>query len=105
MINEQEGLYTLYLRGFENGQKVNAKRIISAVSRCINPYEDSRHCWSAPTTPTCVTWLSNTTEAGIAYDPACKFDDEPPASFPGKLTRFLYERFEASTAKRRAKAS
>ena len=40
MINEQEGLYTLYLRGFENGQKVNAKRIISAVSRCINPYED-----------------------------------------------------------------
>ena len=40
MINEQQGLYTLYLRGFENGQKVNQKRVISAVSRCLNPYED-----------------------------------------------------------------
>ena len=37
MINEQEGLYTLFLRGFENGQKVNAKRVISSVSRCLNP--------------------------------------------------------------------
>ena len=39
MINEQEGLYTLYLRGSENGQKVDDKRVISSVSRCLNPYE------------------------------------------------------------------
>ena len=39
-INEQEGLYTLFLRGNENGQKVNAKRVISSVSRCLNPYSD-----------------------------------------------------------------
>ena len=39
MINDQEGLYTLYLRGSENGQKVDAKRVISSVSRCLNPYE------------------------------------------------------------------
>ena len=30
-INEQEGLYTLYLRGSEKGQKVDAKRVISCV--------------------------------------------------------------------------
>ena len=36
VINEQEGLYTLYLRGFENGEKVNSKRVISCVSRCLN---------------------------------------------------------------------
>lgn len=40
MINEQEGLYTLFLRGFQDGQKVNKKRIISCVSRCLNPYQD-----------------------------------------------------------------
>ncbi len=40
MINEQEGLYTLFLRGFENGQKVNDKRVISCVSRCLNPYSE-----------------------------------------------------------------
>ena len=40
MINDQEGLYTLYLRGRENGEKVDRKRVISSVSRCINPYEE-----------------------------------------------------------------
>ena len=39
LINEQDGLYTLYLRGRENGEKVDQKRVISSVSRCLNPYE------------------------------------------------------------------
>ena len=41
-INEQEGLYTLYLRGSEKGQKVDAKRVISCVSGCVCPYEDGK---------------------------------------------------------------
>ena len=39
LINDQEGLYTLYLRGSENGEKVDLKRVISAVDCCLNPYE------------------------------------------------------------------
>ena len=39
LINQQQGLYTLYLRGTENGQKVDAKRVISSVKNCLNPYE------------------------------------------------------------------
>ena len=39
-INEQEGLYTLYLRGSENGQEVSSKRVISCISRCLNAYSD-----------------------------------------------------------------
>ena len=35
----------------------------------------------------------NTTEAGITYDPACRFEDRPASSYPGKLTQFLYRRF------------
>ena len=92
-INEQEGLYTLYLRGFQNGQQVNEKRIISAVSRCINPYEDFDALLSCAENPDLRFLVSNTTEAGIAFDPACRLEDAPPASFPGKLTRFLYERY------------
>ena len=34
LINEQEGLYTLYLRGSEKGEKIDMKRVISSVSRC-----------------------------------------------------------------------
>ena len=37
MINEQDGLYTLYLRGSEKGQKVDDKRVMSSVSRCLTP--------------------------------------------------------------------
>ena len=38
--------------------------------------------------------ISNTTEAGIAFDPACKFTDAPASSYPGKLVQLLYHRFE-----------
>ncbi len=93
MINEQEGLYTLFLRGFENGQKVNAKRVISSVSRCLNPYEDYQAVLDCAKNPELRFISCNTTEAGIVYDPSCKFEDVPAASYPGKLTQFLYERF------------
>lgn len=92
-INEQEGLYTLYLRGMQNGKKVNEKRIISCVSRCLNPYSDFAALLDCAKNPDLRFLVSNTTEAGIVYDPACKFEDEPQSSFPGKLTRFLYERY------------
>lgn len=92
-INEQDGLYTLYLRGFQNGQKVVQKRIISCVSRCINPYIDFDALLECAGNPQLRFITCNTTEAGIVYDPSCKLTDTPPSSYPGKLTRFLYERF------------
>lgn len=94
IINSQEGLYTLFLRGQENGEKVNRKRVISCVSRCINPYQDYTALLDCAKNPDLRFLVSNTTEAGIVFDPACKFDDAPPASFPAKLTRFLYERHQ-----------
>lgn len=94
VINEQEGLYTLLLRGRENGQKTEHKRIISSVSRCINPYEDYGAFLKNAENPDLRFIVSNTTEAGIAFDPDCKLDDAPPSSFPSKLTAFLYERWQ-----------
>ncbi len=94
-INAQQGLYTLYLRGFENGKRVNDKRVISSVSRCLNPYENYAELLGCAKNKDLRFIVSNTTEAGIVYDPSSKFDQEPPTSFPAKLTRFLYERFEA----------
>ena len=97
MINEQEGLYTLYLRGSENGQKVDDKRVISSVSRCLNPYEKEGfdQMMEVAASDDLEIIVSNTTEAGIAYDPACKLEDEPASSFPGKLTQVLYHRYKA----------
>lgn len=93
LINQQEGLYTLYLRGYEKGEKVNQKRVISCVSRCINPYSDFNALMQCAANPELRFIACNTTEAGIVYDSSCKFTDTPASSYPGKLTQFLYERF------------
>jgi tagaturonate reductase len=97
LINRQEGLYTLYLRGTENGQKVDRKRVISSVSRCLNPYEEDGYyeMMKVAVSDDLEYIVSNTTEAGIVYDPACELADKPASSFPGKLTQVLYERFKA----------
>ncbi|MGO5096097.1 tagaturonate reductase [Agathobaculum sp. LCP25S3_E8] len=96
-INEQQGLYTLYLRGRENGEKVDRKRVISSVSRCLNPYEKADYdaMMEVAVSDDLEYIVSNTTEAGIVYDPACRKDDCPPSSFPAKLTQVLYKRWQA----------
>ena len=97
LINEQEGLYTLYLRGSEKGQKVDDKRVISSVSRCLNPYEEEgfAEMMKLAVSDDLEIIVSNTTEAGIVYDPACQISDKPCSSFPGKLTQVLYARYQA----------
>ena len=93
LINQQEGLYTLYLRGSEKGVKVDNKRVISAVSRCINPYSSWDKVLELARSEELEIIVSNTTEAGIIHDTESTFDQNPPVSFPAKLTRVLYERF------------
>ena len=96
-LNQQDGLYTLYLRGSENGEKVDRKRVISSVSRCLNPYEaEEFHAMMEVAVSDELEYVvSNTTEAGIVYDPTCQLTDRPCASFPGKLTQVLYRRYLA----------
>ena len=92
-INRLDGLYTVYLRGLENGGQVIRKRVVSAISRALNPYEDYGALLACAANPDLRYIVSNTTEAGIAFDENSRFDEEPPGSFPAKLTRFLYERY------------
>lgn len=91
---EQDGLYTLLLRGREKGEAVSRKRIVSCVSRCLDPREDWQSVLDCAQNPDLRFIISNTTEAGIVFDPACKADDAPPASFPGKLTLLLHRRWK-----------
>ena len=94
IINEQEGLYTLFLRGFQDGQKIYKKRVISCISRCLNPRKEFDAVLACASNPELRFIVGNTTEDGIAYDPSCQFTDGPASSYPGKLTQFLYRRFE-----------
>ena len=90
---EQDGLYTLLLRGREKGEAVSRKRIVSCVSRCLDPKGDWQSVLDCAKNPDLRFLISNTTEAGIVFDPACKAEDTPPSSFPGKLTLLLHERW------------
>ncbi len=92
-FGEQEGLYTLVLRGRENGAAAERARVISCVSHCLDPKRDWDALLACAKNPDLRFIISNTTEAGIVFDPACKRSDAPPASFPAKLTAFLYERW------------
>lgn len=95
VLNEQKGVYNLFLRGIENGKEVSEHTEIHSISRAVNPYTDFDEFLSLARNPDFRFIISNTTEAGIAFDESCKFGDVPPSSFPAKLTRLLYERFKS----------
>ena len=90
---KQEGLYTLFLKGIKNGKAVSEHQIIDCIQRGINPYEDFDAYLSNAENPDLRFVISNTTEAGIAYDADDKLQDTPQKSFPGKLTALLHKRF------------
>lgn len=93
VLNEQEGLYTLIARGREDGEKVAAKRLITCVNRCINPYVDLDTYNACAKNPELRFVVSNTTEAGISWKEEPKIDNEPQDSFPAKVANFLYVRY------------
>lgn len=95
LINEQDGLYTLAMRGIENGEAVEKIEQITSVSRCINPYEDYNALLEIARSTDLEVVISNTTEAGIAYKEGDKLTDAPPSSFPAKVTALLHERYKA----------
>ena len=93
-LNEQDGLYTLYLQGMNEGKAIEEHSVINSISRGINPYTQHEEYLKIAENPELRFVFSNTTEAGIAYDENDKLEDKPQKSFPGKLTALLYHRFK-----------
>ncbi|MDH6303603.1 tagaturonate reductase [Parabacteroides sp. PF5-5] len=94
MLNEQDCLYHVNLQGLEKGEKVNSLTKVDVISRALNPYADFEAYLKLAEQPEMRFVISNTTEAGITFDPSCKADDAPASSYPGKLTQLLYHRYK-----------
>ena len=93
-LMEQDCLYHVNLQGLDNGKPVNSFRLIDCVSRALNPYKQFAEFLALAEQPEMRFVISNTTEAGIAYDPSCKLDDAPASSYPGKVVQLLYHRYQ-----------
>lgn len=93
VFQRQSCLYTVILRGKQGGNVTDEAFPITCVDRAVNPYRDFEEFLALARLPELEFVISNTTEAGIVLDPEDRFDAAPPSSFPGKLTRFLYERY------------
>lgn len=93
-LNGQDCLYHVNLQGKLNGEVVNSLDRIDVISRALNPYSQNQAFMALADQPEIRFVISNTTEAGIAFDPACKFDDKPASSYPGKLTQLLFRRYK-----------
>lgn len=93
MINAQDGLYHVVLNGLENGVPKKETRLITCVNEVINPYQSFQKYLDQAGNPELKFVLSNTTEAGINFNPADADLRAVSESFPGKLTSFLYHRF------------
>ena len=93
-FEKQDGLYTLCVRGIQDGQKVEENIINSSISRVLSATSEWEQILECAHNQNLQVIISNTTEVGIKLvndDIRC----HPPDSFPGKLLAFLYERFVA----------
>jgi len=91
---QQDNLYTMYLKGVENGVEVNEEVICSAISRVVSAANEWPTILEVAKSTDLQLILSNTTEVGIQLVKEDIFV-HPPASFPGKLLAVLYERYQA----------
>lgn len=94
MLNDQDGLYTLFLKGVKKGNKIQEKRLISCVQKGINPYIDYNVYLEFAKEEELGFLISNTTESGISFNENDTLNNYPHSSFPAKVTALLYERFK-----------
>jgi len=94
-LNEQDGLFTLAIQGVEGSAARQRYRIVASLSRALSARDDWSTVLELAQSPDLQVVVSNSTEVGIVLDETDRFDANPPSSFPGKLTRFLFERARA----------
>ena len=94
-FHNQECQYTVQLRGRVDGEPKKINRIVTSVADAVDAYEEYEKYAEYAKLDSLRFIVSNTTEAGIVYDESDRFEYNPPKSYPGKLAKFLFERYKA----------
>ena len=90
----QDGLYTVCIRGVEDGQTINEDVVCASISRVLSAKSQWAEVLQVAASPVLQVVLSNTTEVGIVLDETENVRATPPRSFPGKLLAVLYARYQ-----------
>lgn len=93
-FHEQECQYTVQLRGIVDGEAKRINRVVTSVADAVDAYGEYEKYAAYAKLDTLRYIVSNTTEAGIVYDETDRIEFNPPKTYPGKLTKFLYERYK-----------
>ena len=93
-FHQQDNLYTVCLRGKAGGQVIQENRAVTCIGQVVDAQDEYDAYIALAKEPSFEFVVSNTTEAGIVFDAADDFSACPPSTYPGKLTQFLFRRFE-----------
>ena len=93
VFDRQDNLFTHCIRGLQNGEIVQEQYINTSISRVLSAKLDWEEILKCAGNPELKLIISNTTEAGIVLT-RDNVHASPPASFPGKLLAFLYQRYK-----------
>lgn len=94
MLEKQNCVYTLIMRGLKDGIPTVDKKVIDCISRTVQPYRDFDEYLKLAQNPDFRFVVSNTTESGIAFDDSDRPDNAPNITFPAKVTMLLKKRFD-----------
>jgi tagaturonate reductase len=94
-FEKQGNKYHIVLRGMENGKSVENVYKVDCLENVIDPFIDYESYIALSKDKDLKIIVSNTTEAGICYNENDEMDGFDGITYPAKLTKFLYERFNA----------
>ena len=94
-FEKQGNKYHIILRGMAGGKSVEDVYKVDCLENVIDPFVDYQSYIALAKAPELKIIVSNTTEAGICYNENDKIDAFDGITYPAKLTKFLYERFNA----------
>jgi len=94
-FQQQDNLYTICIRGLENGRTVEQNIISSAISGVLSAAQQWKAILAIARSEELQLLISNTTEIGITLQHEYMYQDVAPASFPAKVLAVLYTRYKA----------
>lgn len=94
MLEKQNCVYTLIMRGLKDGVPTVDKKVIDCISHTVQPYRDFDEYLKLAENPDFRFVVSNTTESGIAFNDSDRPDNAPNITFPAKVTMLLKKRFD-----------